>query len=197
MTTNTTPSQAASFRSELLRILRNMYLRLELDAIDDEIYSVLGMIDAKLAQAREEAALDREVHLMNSHMELMNAASAKHRIEKAEAALHEQKFCTEEWKHLAGMAAKSSLKNSQLAKKAEADAGMWAQRYADAVAAGGKAESRLAEIQRGVHGLERYGFDGKFGGDFGGDPLGPFVKIDEVRALLQPPSQSDTSGLPG
>lgn len=60
-----------------------------------------------------------------------------------------------------------------------------------------KAESRLAEIQRGVHGLDRYGFDGKFGGDFGGDPLGPFVKIDEVRALLQPPSQSDTNGLPG
>lgn len=39
--------------------------------------------------------------------------------------------------------------------------------------------------------LQRYGFDGSFGGDFGAQPQGPYVKLDDVRALLaaQPVAQ--------
>lgn len=58
-------------------------------------------------------------------------------------------------------------------------------------------EARLAEIQRGVEGLQRYGFDGTFSGDFGKNSLGCYVKADAVFALLQPQGQADTSGLPG
>lgn len=59
------------------------------------------------------------------------------------------------------------------------------------------AESRLAEIRRGVEGLQRYGFDGTFGGCFGKNSLGCYVKANAVLALLQPQGQADTSGLPG
>ena len=54
------------------------------------------------------------------------------------------------------------------------------------------AESRVAEIQRGVEGLLQYIADH----DWGGIPE-PVTRIDELRALLQPQGQaSDTSGLP-
>lgn len=53
-----------------------------------------------------------------------------------------------------------------------------------------KAESRLAEIQRGVEGLDRYGFDGTFGGDFGWWPDGVYISRTEVLALLAPQGQA-------
>lgn len=54
------------------------------------------------------------------------------------------------------------------------------------------AESRLAEIQRGVEGLLQYIADH----DWGGIPE-PVPQIDALRALLQPQGQADTSGLSG
>lgn len=59
-----------------------------------------------------------------------------------------------------------------------------------------KAESRLAEIQRGVEGLTRYTPGLRWGvtGFEGGLSL---VSRNEVLALLQPQGQADTSGLPG
>ncbi len=50
-----------------------------------------------------------------------------------------------------------------------------------------KAESRLAEIQRGVEGLLQYIADH----DWGGIPE-PVPQIDALRALLQPQGQADT-----
>lgn len=60
------------------------------------------------------------------------------------------------------------------------------------------AESSLAFIRQTVCVLQRYGFDGTFGGDFGKQPHGCYIEVDSVLALLQPQNQeSDTSGLPG
>lgn len=58
-----------------------------------------------------------------------------------------------------------------------------------------KAEARLAAIQRGVEGLDRYdqGWDGIML-----DPDGGFIDRDGVLAILAPQGQaSDTSGQPG
>lgn len=64
------------------------------------------------------------------------------------------------------------------------------------------AESRLAEIQRGVEGLMRYEFRTGFKLDVPAagmltDVLGKYVMFEAVEALLQPQGQADTSGLPG
>lgn len=165
MTTNTTNNQAASIdKPEFIKLLDD-YAHDATMGYEEAYNRILSYIEPKIAQAREEAALDREAHLMSSHMELMDAASAKHRIEKAEA-----------------------------------DAAMWAQRYADAVDAGSRAESRLAEIQRGVEGLTRWRITGDYIGDpveFITHPEGELVYLKYILALLQPEGQADTSGLPG
>lgn len=57
-----------------------------------------------------------------------------------------------------------------------------------------KAESRLAEIQRGVEGLTRYG---KGWGGTDQDDEGTFIDRAATLALFQPQGQADTSGLPG
>lgn len=154
MTTNTTPSQAASIdKPEFIKLLDD-YAHDATMGYEEAYARILSYIEPKILQAREEAT----GRLAIAFEKMLCAAIGR------------------DWS-AAGISASSlvnDLRNRTIA-----------------------AESRLAEIQRGLHGLERYGFDGKFGGDFGGDPLGPFVKIDEVRALLQPPSQSDTNGLPG
>jgi hypothetical protein len=63
------------------------------------------------------------------------------------------------------------------------------------------AESRLAEIQRGMEGLRRWRDEelcyGKPEAAMLESGVGEYLKRRDVLALLQPPSQSDTSGLPG
>ena len=145
MTTNTTNSQAASFRAELLPILRNMYLHFEPDAIDDEICSVLDMIDAKLAQVEREA-YSKGADDVRAHAEVI----INRTVERAE-----------------------------------------------------KSESRLAEIQRGVEGLDRLDLTEKsIQGGWASISFmdlhehGDYMRTADVLALLQPQGQADTSGLP-
>lgn len=139
MTTNTTNSQAASIADdqEFFR-LRLCWLAAVNEGNEEDAdiahYALCELIDAKLAQAREEGRLD----------------------------------AIDQVRHF------KAIHDSAIA-----------------------AEARLAEIQRGVEGLQRYGFDGTFGGDFGKHSLGCYVKVDAVLALLQPQGQADTSGLPG
>jgi hypothetical protein len=176
MNTNTTPSQAASFRSELLPILRNMYLRLELDAIDDEICSVLDMIDAKLAQARDEGR--RDSHETNVTM-LNIKLKAEDRAAIAEEAWRAAKARTDQADESAEMEKEFS---HSMETRATA------------------AESRLAEIQRALHVMHREvrpiftGWQEMQEKEF---CSGWNAALEQVLALLQPPSQGDTNGLPG
>jgi hypothetical protein len=56
-------------------------------AIDCDVEKERAKADAAIAAAREEGALAREAHLMQSHEPLMDAASAKERIARAEATI--------------------------------------------------------------------------------------------------------------
>lgn len=60
------------------------------------------------------------------------------------------------------------------------------------------AESRLAEIQRGMEGAEGYWRNAPHYDEVGSsEPQKEFFLADDIRALLQPQGQADTSGLPG
>lgn len=61
-----------------------------------------------------------------------------------------------------------------------------------------ESESRLAEIQRGVEGAEGYWRNAPHYDEVGSsEPQKEFFLADDIRALLQPQGQADTSGLPG
>lgn len=67
-----------------------------------------------------------------------------------------------------------------------------------AIARATAAESRLAEIQRGVEGAEGYWRNAPHYYEVGSlEPQKEFFLADDIRALLQPHGQADTSGLPG
>lgn len=163
MATNTTNSQAASIADdqEFFR-LRLCWLAAVNEGNEEDAdiahYAMCELIDAKLAQAREEGrrySHETNVTMLNLKLKAEDRAiAAEARAEKAEQYAQ------------VALGIKDSL------------------------------EARLAEMQRGMEGLQRYGFDGTFGGDFGKNSLGCYVKADAVIALLQSQGQaSDTSGL--
>ena len=128
---------------------------------------------------------------VNFHALVMACAEAEARL-AATAKTHHMYATFEE----ASVARKALIAYVE-AKREEARLDGYNKGASDVMVRAIAAESRLAEIQRGVEGLSRYGFDGTFGGDFGWWPDGHYISRTEVLALLQPQGQADTSGLPG
>lgn len=137
----------------------------------NERAELIAYIDAKLAQARDDGRRDSHetnVTMLNLKLKAEDRAAIAEDAWRAEKKRADK---AEEWQETEKEFSHSMEQRARVA------------------------ESRLAEIQRGVEGLVR--FDDHDSGLEISLEAGRFVFRHEVLALLQPQGQADTSGLPG